>query len=78
MKKLLLIMFCLASISTLDAGHFARRNNKISIKYQKMWQCPYCHKHWPIPEPCQNPDCPSKFSLETMETEECANNAIKS
>lgn len=29
--------------------------------YERSWKCPYCYRHWPIGQRCQNPDCPSKY-----------------
>lgn len=35
---------------------------KSNNEFEKKWKCPYCHRMWPLKTPCQNPDCPSKYS----------------
>ena len=35
--------------------------DKKSTAYERKWKCPYCFMYWKIGEPCQNPDCPSKY-----------------
>lgn len=39
-------------------SHLAKDNK---VEYVKSWRCPYCHRYWPIGQPCQNKDCPSKY-----------------
>ena len=36
---------------------------KIARNYEKKWKCPYCHMMWPLKQRCQNPDCPSRYSV---------------
>jgi|SRR5271157_2678287 len=31
------------------------------MAYERTWKCPYCHHHWAIGQPCQNPLCPSRY-----------------
>lgn len=35
--------------------------NHIKMGYEKEWKCPYCHRYWPLNQPCQNGNCPSKY-----------------
>lgn len=32
-----------------------------SVKYEKRWQCPYCHLFCKWGYPCRDVNCPSKF-----------------
>lgn len=49
-----------------DASGFFTYTSSVSLmsgsqEYRRRWQCPYCHRHWDMGQPCQNPDCPSKY-----------------
>lgn len=53
-------------IRTDEQGLYLFENDIIRIRervteYVKKWKCPYCNRHWPIGQKCQNPECPSKY-----------------
>ncbi len=50
-------------IRTDEQGLYFFENDiiRVTAGYVKKWKCPYCNRYWPVGEPCQNAECPSKY-----------------